>query len=144
MIDTERTQPIDAVVVAFDETQYYVFKGDEAEYIEKILGVYLIDLNEITHCCELTPSYYLRHIYDTMVLTEAGEALDDFEKERLSQEYEFCESNDKYVHCGSIDKMVRSGESVYSYGATDVSYEDSSYEDQIEGLMEHFRGNCPF
>jgi hypothetical protein len=142
-VETKERLPIDAIVVALDETEHYSFRSGDDQYIEKMLGVYLIDRAEQTCCCEFTPSYYLYHLYDTMVLSAAGRELADEQADRLSQDYEFCGGcDDCYAHCRVIDKLA--AENIHVYGATGVSYDDSTYEEQIEGLAEHFRCNRPF
>ena len=143
----EHRLPIDARVIAIDETELYTFPEEHKPYIEKILAVYLYDANERTHLCELTASHFMRFLYHTAVLTEEGEALDDDKVEKLYDEYELENYNeDQYMHCADLERLADKGteRNYLNYGETDVSYEDSEYDDQIEGLIEHFNGNPPF
>lgn len=139
MPDTQ-VLPIDAYVVAFDETRNYRIAEKHRPLIQSIRGVYLFNKNEVTHCCELTPSYLLIHLYDEVVL--AGEVSDEL-REKISEEYEHCGGDDIYVHCHTIE-VDRGGHRpgwVHHYGNPEVSYEDSDYNEQMEGLREHFCGN---
>jgi hypothetical protein len=145
MTDTSaRTLPIDARVIARDETDNYHILDGHRKYIKAILGVYLYDKNEITHCCEFTPSYYLRHVYDTVVLTDAGAELSEAGKDEIFERYENCGGEDIYVHCSGIDAMEKNKARYHVHGETGVSFEDTSYDEQMESLLDHFRGNCPF
>ena len=135
------TIPIDARVVALDETYAYYIKEKDKQFIKTIRGVYLYNKNEITHLCEITPSYYLIHLYDQVILTNAAEQLGDFGKDDLYQTYEYRGGENIYVHCHQIDKMEGDRSKYHLYGETGVSYDDSDYDDQMEGLREHFCGN---
>lgn len=142
-LDSEK--PIDAYVVALDETDHYDIDPADRQFIRQIRGVYVFDRNERTHCCEWTPSYWLIHLYDEVLLTEAGEALDDHAADDLYQKYEYCGGDDIYVHCHSIDAIIRRNEpfTVYHYGDTEVDQEDVDHDGQMDALREHFCGNCP-
>lgn len=143
----ESRSPIDAHVIGIDETEFYTFLAEHAPYIDRILAVYLYDANERTHLCELAASNYLRFLHHVVRLTEAGVNLSDEKKEELYTEYETNNPNDnQYMHCLTLEQLAKVGppENYYHYGATEVSYEDSDYDDQIEGLIEHFNGNPPF
>ncbi len=139
-----RTLPIDAHLVMFDTTSKWNFRDEDKPYIDQIHSVYLFDQNEITHCCELTPSYYLIHLYDEVILSEAGGELSE---EKKSELYEFYESPvvdncNIYVHCYMIDEIVKENKRSrhYHYGETGISFEDVSVEDQMESLRERY--NC--
>jgi hypothetical protein len=144
-IDAEvHTLPIDAHVISLDETDHYQIDPEDAPFIAQIRGAYFYDSNVVTHCCELTGSYYLMHIGDSVILTPAGEELTDEQKDDIYQKYEFNGGDDIYVHCHTIDRLAaNAGRFEYHhYGETGVSYEDSDYDEQIEGLREHFCGNA--
>ena len=138
------TLPIDAYVVAFSEMGHYSITEEDQPHIQDIRGVYLFDRHQRTFCCEMTPSYWLIHLYDEVVLTpEADEALDESEKDAIYQEYENCGGDDIYVHCHTIDAKIEANKpsTVYHYGGTEVSYDQSGYEEQMEGLREHLSCN---
>ena len=142
MTTTERL-PIDGHVVALNETNHYKIKPEHQPHIQAIRGVYLYDANSHTHCCELTPSYYLIYLYDEVILTpEADESLSDEAKEAIYEEYEYCDGEDIYVHVHNLDTYVAAHpERHHHHGGTEISYDDSDYDDQIEGLREYFNGN---
>ena len=120
-----------------DETNNYNLDPRESGYIQSIRGAYLYDRNEQTCCCEITPSYDLLHLYDEVVFNEEGEKLSEEEKSVIYDIYENCSGDDIYVHCHTIDKMKKQ----YHYGSTGVKYSESDYDEQIEGLREHFCAN---
>lgn len=140
--------PIDARVIALNETEFYYLPDEHKRYIRAIRGIYLYDANRHTHCCELTPSYWLIFLYNSVILTEEGLALGGTKGE-LYDEYEYgTGGEDCYMHCHTVDRLAKAAEAglgdYYAHGATEVSYKDSDYDEQIEGLVEHFIGNPPF
>ncbi len=135
-----RRPRIDAMLVIRDETDLYTLPDDEAPYIKAIKCVYLYDKNYKTHLCEMTPSYYLIWLYTEVYFTEKGEELDEFEKNEYYEKYEHGGADeDKYFHCHDIDGMATKFK--YKIGKTGVKYKDSTYDQQIEGLREHYCGN---
>jgi hypothetical protein len=146
--ETELCSPIDARVIAIDETAYYEFPPKHAPYIRAIRGVYLYDANQHTHCCELTPSHWLIFLYHSVLLTETGDALDDKAREALLEEYEVCNNGEDLCiwisHCSTMERLAKATGDYLKYGATEISYNDESYDEQIEGLIEYFGGNPPF
>lgn len=146
MCETENRLPIDARVIAIDETAHYTIPAEDRPCIEKILAVFLYDANERTHLCELTPSHFMRFLYNTVVPTEAVDDLSDDQREALYSAYEIENfGEDQYMHCSDLERLAKAKPELYlSYGDTEVDYEDSDYDDQIEGLIEGFNGNPPF
>lgn len=143
MSDTA-TLPIDARIIALDETEYYHLEPEEARYIRAIKGVYLYDANRHTHCCELTPSYYLIFLYNSVNLTDEGLALNDEARGELYDKFEVeCGGDDCYMHVHTVDQLAeKAGKGEYHvYGDPEVSYDDSDYDEQIEGLVEYCQSN---
>jgi RimJ/RimL family protein N-acetyltransferase len=145
--DLERS-PIDAHVSALDETGHWNIDAEHAPYIKAIRGVYLFDRNERTHCCEITPSHYLIHLYDQVIFTDAGEELDDYAKDDIYQTYEYTgQSEDIYVHCRTVDRMIAKATKPglnfdhYHDGTVNAPYADTKHAEQMEALREHFCGN---
>jgi hypothetical protein len=139
------TLPIDAHLIAIDESRHYSIPEADAPFIAQIRGIYLFDRNVHTYCCEMTPSHFLTHICDSVTLTPAGEELDEYAKDRIYQDYELNGGDDIYIHVRDIDRMIdKAGKGDhYAYGSPGVSYEDVDYDDQMESLREHFNGNMP-
>jgi len=138
-----REIPIDARLIAMDQTRYYAIEEQDRPFIRQIRAVYLYDRNEVTHLCEFTPSYFLIHLYDEVVLTDAGAALDDHRQDEIYQRYENCGSEDTYMHCADVDQMARSGRRFthHKHGRTGVKLTDVPREEQMESLREHFSCN---
>lgn len=148
VLDKNSDVPIDARVIAYNETSYYNIEDEHKPFIKAIRNVYLYDKNEITHLCEITPSYWLIWLYTQVIFTDAGNELGDFEKNDIFEKYEQCGGNDNiYVHCHEVDQVEATAKKnefrYYVYGATGVNLEDTSREEQMESLREHFQGNCP-
>jgi hypothetical protein len=91
----------------------------------------------------MTPSYWLIHLYDEVVLSPTADKLDESEKDAIYEEYENCGGDDIYVHCHTIDAIIEANKPniVHHYGGTNVSYNESDYDEQLEGLQEHFSCN---
>ena len=140
-----RSLPINAWLVALDETEHWHIPEKFKDIVISIRGVYLLDRNEITHCCETTPSYWLMHLYDSPVYSDAYDKLTDEEKEEVHDYFEMEHGDDIYVHCHTIDRMLQKRKKgiVYHYGKTGVRYRDSSYDEQLDGIREWANGNPP-
>jgi len=144
---TESRSPIDAHLIALDETGLYFFPKEHVPYIDQILAVYLYDANERTHLCEMTPSHFMRFLHHVIHLTKAGRDLSDEQREALYNVYEIENPNvDQYMHCRTLERLAAAGtpKNYDHHGATEVSYDDSDYDEQIEDLIEYFNGNPPF
>ena len=148
----DRLIPIDAYAVALDETQYYNIDPADAKYIERIDGVYVFDRNHRTACCELTLSYFLRHLYTSIVFSDG---VDDATRDRLEMDYAHCEGDDFYVHCCDIDRIIKAAgrdrDHVYHYGdvapsdrGQDIEIPDQRHTAEMDAICEDLRGNCPF
>lgn len=125
-------------VVVFDETEYW--SPDMVEKAGgKIYATYLFDSASATYCCELTPSYYLIHLFST--------PLQDTEDGTVEQEIREAESgcdNDAYYHCHSIDSQLAQC-LVHDFGlvlADETSDIGVSLSDIEEGYREWCQGNC--
>jgi hypothetical protein len=152
----ERNKPmdrreIDAYAVALDETEFYDIDPDDTPYIERIISVYLFDRNEIIRCCELTPSYYLIHLYDFIVFT-ADNINGDIQR-LLDEKYMQEASGDRTVRCKEIDRIIDADreDQISYYG--DYTYEQSFdfMEDADErhcaemmAIAEELQSNYPF
>ena len=141
--ETETEVSIDAYCVALVETGNYIIDESDRPHIREIRGVYLFDRNVHVHCCELTPSYYLIHLYDQVI--PADDAPDDV-LERLDETYGHCGGEDCYVHVHEIENIIKAARpwTVHQYGDPGVSFDDVERDKQMESLREHFNGNCPF
>lgn len=45
--------------IGLDETKHWNLPGELAEHVQAIRTVYVFNRSEHTHCCELTPSYWM-------------------------------------------------------------------------------------
>lgn len=146
-IEMEMTpiQTINARVISIDETRNYNIKPEHEEYIDKILGVYLYDKNMPTVVCEITPSYYLIHLYDEVVIKDGSYAVlpdenEIYDREEIYETYENTGiSEDIYVHVSTVDRLEKSLSNerfrYYIEGEEELP-EDVTYEEYMEELRE--------
>lgn len=140
----ETMLPIDAYVVRFDKTHNFLIADEDQPYISKIHSIYFFDRSVAVHCCEITPSYELMHLYDEIEFSDDEIHNDSELVDRLDQKYAHEGGDDVcYIHCHSIDAMIEKNApwTVHHYGDTQVSYDKSTRDEQIEGLREYFNGN---
>lgn len=114
--------------VALDETRYYNIAEEDKPKIEKIVGVYIFNRSEYTHCCEIAPSYSLIHLYDAVYLTEFGEDFGD----EMDEKYAHNDSDDCYMHVADVEAIDASKKKQYG---------EAENEDEVR---EYWQGNCPF
>jgi len=124
----------------FNETRGWNLPVEYRPYVERIMGVYFYDATERTYCCEITPSYCLRFLYNYVVFT--SDTPDDVREElseRFSNDFAH-DGEDLYMHCRAVDGIPSSRKR--HYGATSPDCEDES--DRQDEVREHYQGNCPF
>lgn len=146
-VHPESHPPLAPCVVALDETHHYEIQDDDKPHIAAILGVYVFDARSVTFCCELTPSFWLVHLYDQVRLTpEAEDVLTDDQRDDIYQRYEQEGGEDCYVHCYDIESIA---ERFPNRGAfrfirlpDEVLEEDITPDEVIESLREELCANC--
>lgn len=131
-------------VVRLDQTALWSVDKPENG---RIYGVYLVDLNEMTHCCELTPSYTLYFLYNTCTLH-----FDEEVSELIESTTE--DESIMYVHCSSIDALtvqgdvaaLPGGDIYYTKGKTinDLTDLAVNYDRLVEDMIEVYQGNHAF
>lgn len=145
MTDAEtRDTPIDARLVVLNTTHHYSIDAADRPLIAEIRSVYLYDKNEMTHLAELSASYYLIHLYDEVVLTpEADAAIGESAREAMYAKYETPCGDDPniYVHCRQIDAIEQAAKGYKTHGETGVSFDDTTRDEQLEALREHYCAN---
>jgi hypothetical protein len=141
--ETKRTLPIDAHLVAIDQTEYWNIP-DHMEHIEKILGVYLYDANEHTYLCEMQPSYWLYPVDNVVVFRDSA---DDEVQDDVDQVVRSNGDDGIYMHVIDIEMLIEREPEHHRHpdtGDVIVSYDDCPYDEQIESYIEHFQGNAAF
>lgn len=135
--------------VRIDETE--TFKGwlEKYTFWGKIYGVYIYDANEVTYCCNMTPSYCLYPVgyaleWDGMDLEEmaakSGIPYDELDYlENTIDEDEIV----SYYHCGSIDRLSETEKVLqvdYSLESNSSDW-DETYRYLLDKAKETYRGN---
>jgi hypothetical protein len=101
----------DIHLIAVDETGYWNIVPEHQPFIEKILTVSLYDASRHVHCCEMTPSYELWFVRHQVILTPAGEELQEmapsvFEKILSDYEYHRPDCDVSYMWAHRVDALV--------------------------------------
>jgi hypothetical protein len=104
--------------VKIDETRHWAEEWRAKNKIKKIVSTYIFNANEVTHCCEITPSYWLEHIESCAELEQDAGVADMTDAEyqafleecgRIDEEMrdeELQNDNSMYVHCREVDGKV--------------------------------------
>lgn len=104
--------------IAIDQTEYWVesFRKEAG----KIYQVCVFNSNEVTHCCDIRPSYYLIPLYSYC----ENDISDELDEEILEND----SLEPFYMYCGSVD----------TYKAIDCG----DFESEEEAI-DYLKGNCP-
>ena len=124
-------------VVAVNETDCFDF-GDLQKHVKQVRAVYLYDQNEYTYLCEMTPSYFCRHLDYVLVLDD--ETPDDV-RDRL---YDLvCEAagEDTYFHVSTVERIDAEWHGGFSL---DGDFFTLPRHEQVDELFESYRGNPAF
>ena len=128
-------------VVKVDDTSDWEEKFRLKHGISKIYTVYLVDKNQVTHCCELTPSYALYYVGYVAEHVDAEEQIsDECDMEIMSQHQESV----TYLHVSDFDKAEY--EEQYWRPeplTTDMYKEEEDYREMVNQLLEDYHAN-PF
>jgi hypothetical protein len=127
--------PLAPCVVALDETRHYEIDEADRPHIESIMGVYLFDARQAHHLCEITPSYWLVHLYDQVRLTaDALEHLPQDEQDRIYEQYEYEGGDDLYVHCHEIDHLADTPPGAFRFVRCDDQPIQTEYDELFEAI----------
>ena len=135
---------IDLVLVAVNLTSGFVIEEEGAPLIEEIRGVYMLDRNQVTHCCEVTPSYWLEWLYCLVVWNDQDEELDEEAKGQIYEKYEHQleDNGGHYTHCGVIDRFIKEyPDRVYLVGKKDFDDSELTHDEVLDANREHYSCN---
>jgi hypothetical protein len=125
-------------VVVLDESRHWA-----PEIVKKaggrIFATYLFDSSIGTHLCELTPSYYLIHLFSTPLQDTEDGAVEN----EIRDAEALCDNN-AYFHCHAIDSILPDI-LVKDFGFDLVDDDNDigvSRADLEEGYTEWCLGNC--
>jgi len=132
----------DFKIVYLDQTSNWLESIRDQLKGGRIWAVYLFDKNQITHCCELTPSYALHFIRDE---GEMGDGTDIDEKlQDEIQGADNCTDVD-YFHCRIIDLLPEDRFADVSHNEDyDPAKHDNKeewYKDELEHALDYARCN---
>lgn len=149
-----RTLPINAKVIALKEdmTTWSLvddFTPEEIAMVDSIEGVFWYDQNEHTYCCEMTPSYYLRHIEYRIVWKDEARDKEGFDElNERGNEFTITaaggDNQDKYVHIHTIDGIVQKiKRKPFRFASLGLTYwKRVGFDNAMEGIEEYLRSNA--
>lgn len=134
----------DCTVVYFDHPVTVDQIGDDVKIVRAIRSVYVYDRNRHVHACEITPSYELHHLYDTMVFMDGIDYPDDNVIQELAEKYECNIGDVEYHHVSSIDRLPSNRYHRIGGYAVQGNEDGTDYEEVLDYVVEHYRGNHVF
>lgn len=122
-----------------DDLGHWNIKPELKKYIERILGVYLFNRAEHTHCCELTPSHFLIDVeHDVHLTLDCPERLRDTIYDLVCGE----PGEPQYVHVSCVNRAIRlHPEWAYNAGPDP---EDTDPDEIENALIEQWHANPKF
>ncbi len=133
--------------IGIDETAHWNLPEKLSKHIKTINTVYVFNRNEHTHCCELTPSYWMSCVdYDIIwhpefYETPNCERLRDYAFNLLNNVARF--ESDCYMHVRSVEALLAKSDDVvprWRYGASEDDLD--TVQAELEALFEYWHG-CP-
>jgi hypothetical protein len=101
--------------VRLDETDDWNLPDSIKAYVAKVYGIYAFNRNSHTHCCEITPSYWMIAIAWDFEPTEALNKLGDRERDNMLELIEdtlreaSLQDSCHYRHVAPLEKVITSG-----------------------------------
>lgn len=92
--------------VKIDETKHWNKDFLKKNNLKKMLGVYVYNSDEVTHCCELTPSYFLNFVhtdYEFEIYPDDNDIRESINCAII--EIDLIREFEIYMHCRDIDKL---------------------------------------
>lgn len=125
--------------VRFDETKYWDRKFLDEYGVEKMYGVYLVDLSSVTYCCSITPSYEMNFVESVI----EGGPEDDERREALYDKVMLADTNSplvSYMNCRNIENHIKNEKNQDKIG---LAREDwvAEPDDGFEVAREYYVGN---
>ena len=104
----------------------------------KVYDYCLYDANQVTHCCEITPSYWLLDIY-----SETENCLNDVQYDEFV--YHNCIGEGFYMHCAQVEQLEHIAElNEYDFKYHKGQKGESEYNEQFGDVEEDLRCNPVF
>lgn len=123
--------PYDWRAQGLDFTRHYNIKDEDKPYIDRIVDVFMYDANTHTHCCEVTPSYWMMWLYTFVVWK--GEPSEEV-RERIDARYCHEAADDCYMHVAGVQMLTDFAASYDGQDAKDITEDD---------IREYWSGNVP-
>ena len=89
--------------IGLDQFEHWRFPADLAPYVEKVVACYAFNRSLHTHCCEITPSYWLEFIaHEARVKDGTPNAIRDRICELVMSE----PGDGQYMHVATVNRMA--------------------------------------
>lgn len=123
-------------LVTLDETKDW--RDDVQERAGKVFATYLYDENRVTHCCEITPSFELYHLYSTPLNDdEPDNAIAELVDEEEARA-RFDGQDIQYIHCADIAGLP---DGWFHDAGEEALESDQAWEEARDDAIEYFRAN---
>jgi len=149
---TEREVIAPEICIAYIDESEHITDPELLARTGRWWGVYLYNRKEATHCCEVTPSYWLE-LVGYYVEREIDDATQEELVSILGQDMQDS-SGGHYYHCHSVDAWhmvdrailfaaleTASADTLPVSALLETVSADVTGEDAMEGVAEYVRGN---
>ena len=127
--------------IGLDQTADWHLPAVLMQHVEKILTVCAFDRSSQTHCCEVTPSYWLECVCFSVVYKDGvpDRKRDDVENEIMAVP---ASESSCYMHARVVDRMMSTA--AFSHVAGDIAPDEDEDERQRDAVFEYWNSNPKF
>ena len=127
------------VAVRINETKHW--SDDIKAQVKAIHAHYVFDENTVTHCCEITPSYWLRWVGFDIETEDPHAEISEELHDAVAEGFHSAE-NSGYYHCRTIDKIADDDKKVFMEGSDlDPWSEGYGYDNAFDEVVDAYHAN---
>jgi hypothetical protein len=129
-VKEEEEGPFFVTLVAIDETALWNLDGlPNGHKVDRIMAVHLFDREQVTYCCEITPSRWLERLRTTVVLKDEFET-DEELYDAVQEESMLSPDWGGYYHVSTVNRML-------SKNPEDAYVDPHEYESFADAVEQH-------
>lgn len=132
--------------VRIDETECWT--DDVRAKVDKVYGIYLVDLNCHTYCCSMTPSYAMYYIGFSIQSNKTSmfDKMDEIEELEMEMMANSSPELVCYMNCSDVDRMDKSNfDFDFTVDHDYYNFDDpKEYHEMIDDMIESYNGNPTF
>ena len=141
MLNQARSEnlPPDWRAVRFDETKYWDRKFLDEYGVDKMFGVYLVDLSSVTYCCSLTPAYEMNFVGSAV----DGGPDDEEQRETFHEEVMTADNGSdlvSYMTCRNIQNHLKDEKNQDKIEVDEDDWKEDP-DSGFEVAREYYAGN---